>query len=270
MPGVYAVGDVIGPPALASTSMEQGRRAVCHALGRDPGSAFAVVPTGIYSVPEISTVGMTEEQAQRLVATASAYQHPRDQPRALRDRALCVVGLETGMRRMSLESMLLERTGMGKNGFAISEVKLKGMPASYRFPVPLSTAALAALEPWVAFLRQNGITKGPIWRSLQKRIGGVKIGKGFTSQAIYDVVVKHAKTAKIDILTPHIFRHTFISWRLDANWTPQQVAAVTGHQLPMGQGNIGAMHKYADPKMFGPRVSTATPEWLLSATSNKG
>ncbi|MBI2814305.1 MAG: Si-specific NAD(P)(+) transhydrogenase [Opitutae bacterium] len=64
VPGVYAVGDVIGPPALASTSMEQGRRAVCHALGRDPGSAFAVVPTGIYAVPEIASVGLTEAQVR--------------------------------------------------------------------------------------------------------------------------------------------------------------------------------------------------------------
>jgi len=64
VPGVYAVGDVIGPPALASTSMEQGRRAVCHALGRDPGLAFAVVPIGIYAVPEIASVGLTEAQVR--------------------------------------------------------------------------------------------------------------------------------------------------------------------------------------------------------------
>lgn len=64
VPGIYAVGDVIGPPALASTSMEQGRRAVCHALGRNPGSAFAIVPTGIYAVPEIASVGLTEAQVR--------------------------------------------------------------------------------------------------------------------------------------------------------------------------------------------------------------
>jgi NAD(P) transhydrogenase len=64
VPGIYAVGDVIGPPALASTSMEQGRRAICHALGRNPGSAFAVVPIGIYAVPEIASVGLTEAQVR--------------------------------------------------------------------------------------------------------------------------------------------------------------------------------------------------------------
>jgi NAD(P) transhydrogenase len=62
IPNIYAVGDVIGPPALGSTSMEQGRRAVCHALGKHPGAPFEVVPIGIYSVPELASIGLTEAQ----------------------------------------------------------------------------------------------------------------------------------------------------------------------------------------------------------------
>ena len=62
-PHIYAVGDVIGFPALASTSMEQGRRAVCHALGINPGSMFENVPMGIYTIPEISAIGLTEQEA---------------------------------------------------------------------------------------------------------------------------------------------------------------------------------------------------------------
>jgi len=64
IPGVYAVGDVIGPPSLASVSMEQGRRAICHALGTNPGSKFELVPIGIYSVPELSSVGLSEQEAR--------------------------------------------------------------------------------------------------------------------------------------------------------------------------------------------------------------
>lgn len=63
VPHIYAVGDVIGPPSLASCSMEQGRRAVCHALGIDPGCAPECIPMGIYTVPEIGSVGLTEEEA---------------------------------------------------------------------------------------------------------------------------------------------------------------------------------------------------------------
>ena len=62
VPGIYAVGDVVGFPALASTSMEQGRLAVCHSFGIPAGSVPALFPYGIYSVPEISMVGKTEEE----------------------------------------------------------------------------------------------------------------------------------------------------------------------------------------------------------------
>ena len=58
---IYAAGDVIGFPSLASTSMEQGRIAACHAFGLETPPAAHYFPYGIYAVPEISTVGMSEE-----------------------------------------------------------------------------------------------------------------------------------------------------------------------------------------------------------------
>ena len=61
-PNVYAVGDVIGPPALASTSMEQGRRAALHALGLPIEHPVSSVPTSIFTIPEISSIGMTEAE----------------------------------------------------------------------------------------------------------------------------------------------------------------------------------------------------------------
>lgn len=61
-PHVYAVGDVIGFPSLASTSMEQGRLAAAHAFGKEIKSMPGLFPYGIYSVPEISTVGGNEEE----------------------------------------------------------------------------------------------------------------------------------------------------------------------------------------------------------------
>lgn len=63
-PHVYAAGDVIGFPSLASTSMEQGRMAVCHAFGMVPPLVPDCFPYGIYSVPEISFVGLTEKQVK--------------------------------------------------------------------------------------------------------------------------------------------------------------------------------------------------------------
>ncbi len=63
VPNVYAVGDVIGYPALASTAMEQGRRAMRHALGLSPDKgAPPFLPFAIYAIPEVSYVGETEEK----------------------------------------------------------------------------------------------------------------------------------------------------------------------------------------------------------------
>lgn len=67
VPHVYAAGDVVGFPALAATSMEQARAAMCHAFGMDdPTKGFsAVLPYGIYTVPEIGVVGETEQSLRK-------------------------------------------------------------------------------------------------------------------------------------------------------------------------------------------------------------
>ena len=70
-PNIYAAGDVIGFPSLASTSMEQGRVAACHAFGMTLPPAPATFPYGIYTVPEISTVGLSEEEVR---ASGQAYE----------------------------------------------------------------------------------------------------------------------------------------------------------------------------------------------------
>ena len=65
VPSIYAVGDVIGFPALASTSMEQGRVAVCHAFGVPyPQHVSALLPYGVYTIPEVSCVGLGELEAR--------------------------------------------------------------------------------------------------------------------------------------------------------------------------------------------------------------
>ena len=61
---IYAAGDVIGFPSLASTSMEQGRHAACHAFNTTAVSNVEFFPIGIYAVPEMSMVGMTEQEVK--------------------------------------------------------------------------------------------------------------------------------------------------------------------------------------------------------------
>jgi NAD(P) transhydrogenase len=85
VPGIYAAGDVIGFPALASTSMEQARVAVCHAFDFRYKRAVAnVIPYGVYTIPEIATVGMSEEQLRAKeidfeIGRASYRTNPRGQ-----------------------------------------------------------------------------------------------------------------------------------------------------------------------------------------------
>jgi NAD(P) transhydrogenase len=67
-PGIWAIGDVIGPPSLAASATEQGRCAVVDALGLEAtlptGIAARVLPTGVYSIPEMASVGLNEADAR--------------------------------------------------------------------------------------------------------------------------------------------------------------------------------------------------------------
>lgn len=96
VPHIYAVGDVVGFPALASTSMDQGRVAVAHIFKtKDIEKISTILPYGIYTVPEISTVGITEEEAkkQELSYNVGIARHA-DMPRGK------IMGAKTGMLKM--------------------------------------------------------------------------------------------------------------------------------------------------------------------------
>jgi NAD(P) transhydrogenase len=85
VPNIYAAGDVIGFPALASTSMEQGRVAACHAFSLEYKQCVSpLVPYGVYTIPEISMVGESEDSLTRkgqkyLVGRSSYRSNPRGQ-----------------------------------------------------------------------------------------------------------------------------------------------------------------------------------------------
>lgn len=98
---IYAAGDVIGPPSLASASMEQGRRASCAALGLDIGEMTDTIPGGIYAIPELSTVGMSEAQAiekygDPIIGIALFEEIARGQISGIQDGMLRLVSDSTG------------------------------------------------------------------------------------------------------------------------------------------------------------------------------
>jgi NAD(P) transhydrogenase len=98
VPHVRAVGDVIGFPALASTSMEQGRVAACRLYGVACDSMVDLLPYGIYAIPEIATVGRSEEDLTRAgVAYETGVAHYREIARGQ------LLGDELGMLKLLIQ-----------------------------------------------------------------------------------------------------------------------------------------------------------------------
>lgn len=107
VPNIYAAGDVIGAPALAATSMEQGRLAMRHACGAQTHYFSSFYPIGIYTIPEISSCGYTEDQLQALgfhyeVGRAYYYEIARNQ----------IVGNDPGMFKILFHVETLEILGI--------------------------------------------------------------------------------------------------------------------------------------------------------------
>lgn len=114
---IYAVGDVIGGPCLASTSMEQGRLASRHACGVETHHFPTFYPIGIYTIPEISCCGYTEDQLKELgfryeVGRAYYYEIARSH----------IVGSHTGMFKILFHKETLEILGIHIIGRSASEV----------------------------------------------------------------------------------------------------------------------------------------------------
>ena len=125
VPHVYAVGDVIGFPALASTSAEQGRVAACHAFGSHAKEALAqYLPAGIYTIPEVSSVGLTEAQAREkgipvVVGRADYDQNPRGK----------IIGDKTGFLKLVFARDDLKLLGVHVIGEQASELIHIGLVA---------------------------------------------------------------------------------------------------------------------------------------------
>ncbi len=107
-PNIYGIGDVIGPPSLASTSMEQGRRAICHAFDLPEGMKSELIPMGIYTIPEISSVGLGESEAKAkwgscIVGRARFDQVARGQIAAITDGLLKLITCPAGKKVLGVQ-----------------------------------------------------------------------------------------------------------------------------------------------------------------------
>jgi NAD(P) transhydrogenase len=125
MPHIYAAGDVIGFPALASTSMQQARLAMRHAFGQTTDSAaLQLLPTGVYTIPEVGMVGETEES---LTAKNIAYVVGRGPYRAnARGR---IIGDEDGFLKLLFRRSDMKLLGVHAIGEHAAELVHIGLMA---------------------------------------------------------------------------------------------------------------------------------------------
>jgi NAD(P) transhydrogenase len=166
-PGIYAIGDVIGPPSLASTSLEQGRLAITHALGLEDGSRVGRVPMGIYTIPEISSVGLTEAEATErfgscLVGRAGFDQVARGQIGGITDGLLKLVADPNGRKLLGIQIV-----GEGASDLIhVGQMALLAgfdvdvfIANTFNFPTLAEAYRLAALE--IAFARRTADVPSP-------------------------------------------------------------------------------------------------------------
>ena len=153
---IYAAGDVIGFPSLASTSMEQGRLAACHAFGLEPPPPPEFFPYGIYAVPEISTVGMTEEEVRkREIPYECGIARFRETSRGH------IMGLNTGMMKMIFSTRSRRLLGVHIVGEGATELihigqavlNLKGtidyfIENTFNYPTLAEAYKIAGLDAW--------------------------------------------------------------------------------------------------------------------------
>ncbi|MBV8781885.1 MAG: Si-specific NAD(P)(+) transhydrogenase [Phycisphaerae bacterium] len=117
VPHIYGVGDVIGFPALASTAMEQGRLAVCHAFGVPTHALAELFPYGIYGIPEISMVGKTEDQ---LTEAGIPYEAGIAQYKEIARGQ--IIGDDTGMLKLLIHQENLRILGVHAIGTGATEL----------------------------------------------------------------------------------------------------------------------------------------------------
>ena len=156
MPHIYCAGDAIGFPSLASTSMEQGRIAACHAFGVPTPHAPEFFPYGIYSVPEISTVGMTEQEVrERGIPYECGVARFRETSRGH------IMGLNAGMMKMMFSLETRRLLGVHIVGEGATELihigqavlNLKGtldyfIENTFNYPTLAEAYKIAALDAW--------------------------------------------------------------------------------------------------------------------------
>jgi integrase len=231
--------------------------------GNDPNLDFAIVQKqrGKKGGGRRSSPVLGEEEIATLLAKTMGDMAPVD----LRDFAMFVLALETGMRRMSLRGLNLQAIEyVAAKGYTVATVPIKGAGGEETFDVPLSDTALEAMKPWRAWLadKPRRVKEGPVFRHVSKNHLDAE---PLSLTGINDIVAARAMAANLRHVHPHMFRHTFITSRTIAGLTPLEISTITGHKpgaitVDGVKIKLGAMGTYMHAQANKARNST--PAWL--------
>lgn len=175
---------------------------------------------------------LTYNESRRLLVDCT-----RQRPRDLRDAAIIVLGLRTGMLRFSL--CLIDLNDLGwRTARALKKPVLSELTftrkGGERHTIKLDRETRRALMPWIEWLTSRGITTGPLFRALSRprNDGRIAVGnEGLTPDGLYRMLRQRAERAGIadaDKINPYVFRSTFLVWAQKAGAEPSQIAAVIG------------------------------------------
>jgi NAD(P) transhydrogenase len=153
---IYAAGDIIGFPSLASTSMEQGRLAACHAFGLHCHSRSETFPFGIYAVPEISMVGATEQELKKQqipyeVGSVRMRETARGQIMGIRDGMLKMLFSIEDQRLLGVHIIGIgatEAIHIGQAVMSLGGTLSYFVDSVFNYPTLAEAYKVAALDAW--------------------------------------------------------------------------------------------------------------------------
>ncbi len=180
------------------------------------GDNFAAAAEALRPEPPAKRHRLSEDEIEALLTAIGTADPP-----ALRDRAVVIVGLQCGGRRVAeLASLTWERVGPEYATF-----RIKG---GRDHAVPMDTSVRIALDAWQAASEQSS---GHVFRSLRRGVDDRwRIGESMSEVAIYQALRVRATQAGIRKVHPHLLRHTFVMRCFDAGVPVHIVMQMTGHK----------------------------------------
>lgn len=146
-----------------------------------------------------------------------------DRPIDIRDRAICLLGLSTGLRRSALCALNIEDV----KGHNLS-VTLK---SERTHVVVLDDSTYEAIKSWLACMADMQVTEGPLFRALSKprKDGTVLVRERMSQDGIFRAVEARGIAAGLKNMYPHVFYHTFIAISLASGKSPQEIKHMLGY-----------------------------------------